>query len=76
MKWRRVQYDWQRTNERRAQGFLPVVQVCVASRPDPIELGFVTTRLTHTIESDGPGESPPSGRLGRSVPAPPSIPRT
>jgi hypothetical protein len=42
--WRRVRYDWERANERRAQGHVPVVQVWVAGRPDPIELGFVTTR--------------------------------
>jgi hypothetical protein len=42
--WRRVQYDWKCANQRRAQGHVPVVLVWIAGRPEPIELGFVTTR--------------------------------
>ena len=42
--WRRVQYDWQQANARRANGYVPFVRVWVAGRPEPIELGWVETR--------------------------------
>jgi len=42
--WRRVRYDWERANERRANGYHPVVHAWIAGRPEPVQLGFVTTR--------------------------------
>jgi hypothetical protein len=42
--WRRVKHDFDEALERRPNGYLPVVQVHVAGRLEPLELGFVETR--------------------------------
>jgi hypothetical protein len=41
--WRRVEQDWQRANDRRAQGYDAVVHAHVAGRGEPIPVAFATT---------------------------------
>jgi hypothetical protein len=68
--WRRVRWDWERANEGRANGFVPVVHAWIAGRPEPIELGYVMTRQQSDdvwirietpgpVGSDGKGAIPP-----------------
>jgi hypothetical protein len=42
--WRRVRQDYERMVERAPEGFEPLVQVYLAGREAPIDLGWVTTR--------------------------------
>ena len=42
--WRRVRHDYDRLLERAPEGYEPLVQVYLARRGAPIDLGFVTTR--------------------------------
>jgi hypothetical protein len=42
--WRRVRHDYDRLLERAPEGYEPLVQVYLAGREAPIDLGFVTTR--------------------------------
>ncbi len=60
--WRRVRLDYDRMVERAPEGYEPLVQVFLAGREAPVDLGFVTTRKG----SDEPwwrfeSEAPPPG---------------
>ena len=48
--WRRVGHDFDRMVERAPEGYEPLVQVYLAGREAPVDLGFVTTRK----DSDAP----------------------
>lgn len=45
--WARVRSDYLECERRRPDGWIPVVAVTLAGRPEPMEVGFVTTSDSH-----------------------------